>query len=223
MIRLAISVEGPTEEDFVKRVLADRLREAGVEPAPILIGKARGRSGGGNVSVERLAREMALLHWNFDAVTSLVDFYGFRRRKDAETVDRLEERVYRAIRKRISGDPDPRRIIPYVQQYEFEGLLFSDVDAFRVIEASADSLQALRNVRRQFPTPEDVNGRPDTAPSKRIAGVMQQYETRGYSKIRDGPLIAGETGLDVICRECPRFDEWIRRLKALGNSERESR
>lgn len=216
MIRLAISVEGRTEEEFVNQVLGDRLREACVEPTPILIGKARGGSGGGNVSVERLASDMARLHWNFDAITSLVDFYGFRGRRDAETVDELEGRVCRAILEELPEDPDPRRIIPYVQQYEFEGLLFSDVDAFQVIEASAGSLQALRTIRGRFPTPEDINDHPDTAPSKRIAGVMRQYGMRGYSKVVHGPLIAEETGLEVICRECSRFKEWTRQSKTLG-------
>ena len=220
MIRLAISVEGRTEERFVKGVLADdsHLREAEVTPTPILIGRARGKGspGGGNVSVERLASEMAFLYWSFDAVTSLVDFYGFRGREDAETVDRLEERVGRAIRGRLPGDFESGRIIPYVQQYEFEGLLFSDVDAFDAIGASAESLQALRNVRGRFPTPEDINDRPATAPSKQIDEVMRKYGTRGYSKIRDGFLVADKTGLDVICQECPRFGEWIGRLKTLG-------
>ena len=46
-----------------------------------------------------------------------------------------------------------------------------------------------------------ANGSGKSAPGKRIAGVMRQYGRRGYSKIRDGFLITGETGLDVICRE----------------------
>ena len=220
MIRLAISVEGRTEERFVKEILAgdSYLREAGLAPTPILIGRARGKGspGGGNVSVERLASEMAFLYWRFDAVTSLVDFYGFRGREDAETVDRLEERVGRAIRGKLPGDFEPGRIIPYVQQYEFEGLLFSDVNAFDEVGASAESLQALRSVRSRFSTPEDINDRPATAPSKRIAEVMQKHGTRGYSKVRDGFLVAEKTGLEVICQECPRFGEWIGRLKTLG-------
>ena len=214
MIRLAISVEGRTEEQFVKRVLADHLREAGVEPTPILIGRARGsgRPGGGAVSVERLASEMGSLYRTFDAVTSLVDFYGFRERKDEETIDELENRLRRRIYERIAGNPDPQRIIPYVQQYEFEALLFSDVDAFTaLIGASAESLQVLRNVRAQFPTPEDTNDHPETAPSKRIAGAMP-----GYRKVVGGASIAEETGLPVIRRECPRFNGWIGRLNALG-------
>ena len=49
MIRLAISVEGRTEEEFVNNVLADHLRDRDVEPAPIPLG--------GDVTVERLASE----------------------------------------------------------------------------------------------------------------------------------------------------------------------
>ena len=101
MIRLAVSVEGRTEEEFVKAMLADHLRGRGVEPTPILIGRARGGSGGGNVSVERLVPEMRDLYWSFDAVTSLVDFYGFRGRGDRETADELEERLGRAAPGRL--------------------------------------------------------------------------------------------------------------------------
>ena len=58
MTRLAISVEGPTGEEFSKAVLTPHLRLHGIEALPILLGRARGRSGGGNVSVERLVSEM---------------------------------------------------------------------------------------------------------------------------------------------------------------------
>ena len=62
MKRLAISVEGQTEESFVRDVLAERLRLKEVEPYPILIGRARSDGvGGGNVSVERLVMEMVRL------------------------------------------------------------------------------------------------------------------------------------------------------------------
>ena len=90
MIRLAISVEGQTEEDFVKSVLADHLRMKEVETTPILLGRARGTGDGGNVRVEPLTKEMVVLRQSFDAVTSLVDFYGFRD-KGSRAVEELEE------------------------------------------------------------------------------------------------------------------------------------
>ena len=208
MIRLAISVEGPTEEEFVKQFLADHLRERGVEPTPILLGSARGRSAGGNVSVERLVLEVAHLFHFFDAVTSLVDFYGFRRKGD-RTVDELEE----DLRQKLGRLWHPKRVFPYVQRHEFEGLLFSDVSVFAgLVEAPDGSVEALQNIRSQFQTPEDINDNKDTAPSKRIKKIIPRYDKRV-----NAPLLAVEIGLDKIRTECPRFNDWVTSLESLGS------
>ena len=192
MIRLAISVEGPTEEEFVNNILADHLRTRGVEPQPILLN--------GNVTIERLASDIARLIWSFDRVTSLVDFYGFRD-KNTATPEQLEQRIHKRVDTKINRSWNQSHVIPYVQQHEFEGLLFSDVDAFdKLIGASHESKQALQNIRSQFPTPEDINDNSDTVPSKRIVKVIPRYK-----KVVDGPLLAMEIGLAAIRDECPRF------------------
>ncbi len=93
----------------------------------------------------------------------------------------------------------------------FEGLSFSDVGAFSgLIEAPAGSVEALRIIRAQFPTPEDINDNQDTAPSRRIQGVIPHYRKRLH-----GPLVAMETGLETIRAECPRFDAWMTNLESL--------
>lgn len=211
MIRLAISVEGQTEEEFVKNLLAPHLREKGVEPTPILLGRARGSSAGGNVSVEQLTLEMIYLRRSFDAVTSLVDFYGFRR-KGNKTVDELEE----TLRQKLGHLSHPQKVFPYIQQHEFEGLLFSDVSIFSSLvdepAESAEAVEALQNIRSQFPTPEDINDNKDTAPSKRIEKVIPRYK-----KTVDGPLLAMEIGLVKIRAKCPRFDGWVTSLESLGS------
>ena len=214
MIRLAISVEGQTEEEFVKNVLADHLWRIGVYPTPILLGRARGGSIGGNVSVERLVPEMVRLLHSFDAVTSFVDFYGFRR-KGNKTVDELEKDMTRQIRKKLGHRWHPEKVLPYVQQYEFEGLLFSNVNAFEnAIDASEESIEELRSIRVRFLTPEDINDNSETAPSKRIVKVITQYEKSLY-----GPLIAIEIGLDTIRAACPRFSDWLTRLESLRSKD----
>ena len=208
MIRLAIAVEGETEEEFVKNVLAPHLRDRGVESYPI---KPGGR--GGSISVERLASEMARLRRNFDFVTSLVDLYGFRNRRQAETVEQLEERVDGAVDSAVGHDRERSRVFAYVQRHEFEGLLFSKVDAFGLVPGGApDSVAALRSIRAAFPTPEDINDGVETAPSKRIVRVFTTYRKRLY-----GPLVAEEIGLANIREECLRFDAWVGRLESLGD------
>ena len=212
MTRLAVSVEGQTEEEFVKQVLADHLRARDVESTPIVLGRARGRSGGGRVSSDRLASEMACLYHSFDVVTSLVDFYGFRDKGD-RTVQELETYLAGRVAKTVGRTWDERRVVPYVQRHEFEGLLFSDVEVFATeLNFPQDSVADLRGVREQFDTPEDINDQAQTAPSKRIAGIIPTY-----SKVLHGPVLAREIGLDTIRAECPGFDAWITRLESLGD------
>lgn len=122
MIRLAISVEGQTEEEFVKHVLGEHLKPFGVDVTPIQVGSARNRWKGGNVSESALIAEMRLLSHNFDAVTSLVDFYGFRG-KGNRTADELVADLGEELRGKLGPRVRFDRVIPYVQLHEFEGLL----------------------------------------------------------------------------------------------------
>lgn len=207
MIRLAIVVEGPTEQEFVRNVLAGHLLGRDMAVVPTLVG-----SNGGDVTIERLSSGMVRLFYPFDFVSSLVDFYGFRDRNGA-TVDDLENRINAAVDLKIARSWDRSRVFAYVQQYEFEGLLFSDVNAFAALPGVADSIvPALAAIRGQFPSPEDINDGPDTAPSKRIANLIT-----GYSKVVDGLRVADVIGLDTIRAQCPRFSRWVARLEASGN------
>ena len=211
--RLAFSVEGQTEYEFVRSVLADHLRRKWVEATPILLGRAGdGGPGGGNVNVKRLVSDMVLLYQSFDFVTSLVDFYGFRD-KGEMTVEELEERLTQEIQAKIHRGWDQRRVIAYVQRHEFEGLLFSDVTAFgTLMGASNQSVAQLRETRSKFSTPEDINDNKATAPSKRIVTAISRYQ-----KPVDGPLVAMEIGLATIRAQCPRFHRWVTSLESLGN------
>lgn len=210
MIRLAVSAEGHTEVAFVTSVLRDHLWPMKVMPYGLLLGRARdARGGGGDVTVARLVEDMLRWQSNFDAVTSMVDFYGFRGKGD-RTIEVLEEHVAQEVAVRA---PRARHLFPYVQAHEFEGLLFSDVTAFRVLGASTRDIDALKAVRRRFTTPEDINDSREGAPSKRIAQVLRKYR-----KPLDGPLIAKTIGLETIRQQCPRFGAWLSRLETLAQS-----
>ncbi len=204
MIRLAIVVEGETEERFVEDVLAGHLLSLGVAPFPILLR--------GNVNVERLTRRMANLRRNFDSVTSLVDFYGFRG-KGTDTVDQLEQRVFDQIDTRIRRSWDQSQVFPYVQMHEFEGLLFTDAEAFAAVpNATPEIIETLGSIRSGFATPEDINDSSETAPSKRIEKLLP-----GYQKVVHGPDLIAAIGLDAIREQCPRFNEWLSRLESLAS------
>ncbi len=206
MIRLAIVVEGETEEEFVKRVLTAHLQTREVQATPHSIG--------GNVTVERLAYEMANYFWSYDRVTSLVDFYGFRNKGQASRED-LEARIHEQVSKNIKRSWDRSRVFPYVQQYEFEGLLFSDVMVFgKLLDRPPNLVEKLSAVRSRFPTPEEINDNKETKPSRRIKDLMPSYQKRV-----DGPFLAGSIGLATLRTECPRFGRWLARLEQLENQQ----
>ena len=208
MIRLAISVEGPTEEEFVNSLIVNHLRAKGIETQPVSLD--------GNITVPRLAQEMVNLFWQgYHFVTSLVDFYGFGD-KGEQTICELEHAVFDEVSRLIRRSWDQRSVFPYIQRHEFEGLLFSDVNGFSTLGVpgiDAACLQSLRGIRHHFDTPEDINDDQATAPSKRIEALIPRYRKRLH-----GPLVAELTGLGRIRAECPRFNEWVTRLETLSLS-----
>ena len=201
-MRLAISVEGPTELEFVKNVLDVHLREKGVE--------AQAFSIDGDVTVGRLSQDMANHYSKFDRVTSLVDFYGFRNKSTATPED-LERLIHQAVGEEIKDSWDAAAVIPYVQLHEFEGILFSEVRAFsEVMLVPAGGIEKLKAVRECFPTPEDINDSKETAPSKRILEAIPRYNKRV-----NGYMVAEAIGLEKIRSECSRFNRWLTSLESL--------
>jgi hypothetical protein len=67
-----------------------------------------------------------------------------------------------------------------------------------------------RQIRDEFPTPEDINDNSRTAPSKRVAGVFPSYQ-----RALEGTLAARAVGVERMRQECPHFHEWVQRLEAL--------
>lgn len=164
--------------------------------------------------MERVAQHIVFEYQCFDRITTLVDLYGFAgaagRDKRA-----LEQAILSKSREQIAhfrGD----WVLPYVQQYEFEALLFSDVDRFEWVQDGwcDRAHQQLKAIRAQFATAEDINNGPQTAPSKRIAAVFAPGQ---YSKVVHGPLIAEAIGLPRIRAECRGFDDWVSALEAWGD------
>ena len=205
MIRLAVVVEGQTEREFVKQVLAEHMWTHGVDPRPVMIGRT-----GGDVTVPRLALRMTKLTRSFEYVTSLVDYYGFRG-KGSDSPDELVARISGHIAS--LGRTRAQRITrPYVQVHEFEGLLFTDVNVFAdVLYLPKGAVESLRSIRARFPTPEDINDDRATAPSKRII-----QEVPAYDKRKNGPDLAEAIGLTAIREACPRFGRWLTWLESLG-------
>lgn len=201
MVRLAISVEGLTEERFVKKLLVPHLRNRQVTAIPLLLGRS-----GGDVSLSRIKKDLSHLAKSFDKVTTLYDFYGFRGKSTDETKESLEQKILDSVAEPLQG-----RILPYVQMYEFEGLLFSSPNAMEYTIKEDGISHWAKGVLNKFGgNPEDINDSRQTAPSKRL-----ERET-GYIKTVHGPDIAEEIGLDALRKTCSGFGVWLDQLEKLN-------
>ncbi|MGC8541049.1 MAG: DUF4276 family protein [Phycisphaerae bacterium] len=226
MIRVNIVVEGQTEETFVNEVLAPALGYRGVYLTPRLLG-APGKQGG-NVNYARVRMDVsAFLKQDKQAYcTTLIDLYGLGngfpgndptpigvlRRPEPGRASQIEQAVKSDIISTLGDNwRADIRFIPYIQQYEFEGLLFSDPVALAQGISQPQLANKFQAVRVAFATPEEINDSPHTAPSKRILQIHPPYQ-----KLLHGVLAAKKIGFGTMRRECPRFNAWISRLEALG-------
>ena len=94
--------------------------------------------------------------------------------------------------------------------HEFEALLFAGPEKFAAWIDDQWPVESLNKIVSAHKTPEHINDSPNTAPSKRIAELMPQYQ-----KTLHGPLIAADIGLNVMRQACPHFNGWLLRLEQL--------
>ena len=142
MPRILVHVEGQTEEAFVNTVLAPHLYRVGyTNVSARLVGNARQRSRRGGIRPWSSVRRDILNHLRGDQTalaTTMVDYYGLPHtwpgRGQAGRQATLSQRaasVEQAVLEDVSTEIGyPARFVPYVVMHEFEGLLFSDPDAF---------------------------------------------------------------------------------------------
>ena len=214
MIRVCIVCEGPTEVEFVKSCLAPYLLDSQILAFPSLLRAPSGNHRGGRVKVERLVKFISHQYHQADRITTLVDFYGFQDRA-SRTRAELEADILSGV-ERCTKKYDSRFVLPYVQMHEFEGLLFTNTQAFEwVVDGwNEDTKEALEAVVQAFDNPEEINNSRETAPSKRILRIFEG----AYSKTVHGPLIADSIGMDDIRSKCPAFSEWVGKLQGWGSA-----
>lgn len=208
-----ILVEGVTEEEFVEKVLAPYLIKYEIyDVRPILMQTSPGFKGGDVKYVRYKNNAERLLHSEKDVVvTSLIDFFrlqsDFPNYSQGLTMFDKVERV-EFLENEILKDTNHPRFIPYIQLHEFEGLLFSDIEAFNILpELSPDQQKKLKQIVDEYPNPELINDKPETAPSKRLKQIIPTYK-----KTLHGPYLAEEIGMEQILKQCPRFAVWVNKL-----------
>lgn len=206
MSRVCIICEGQTEQRFIEDCVKPLLLDSMIYIHTELLG--------GNVSSQRIARFVRSSFSDFDYVTTFVDFYGYKNTNAATRIE-LENEIMAAVEAVIKGANIQQKFKPYVQMYEFEALLFTDVNEFDWVQDgwSADALEKLRGISASFDTPEAINNSKETAPSKRLEVIFAHH----FDKLEHGPIIADSIGIQRIREACPNFNEWLSWLESLGD------
>lgn len=226
MARLLVHVEGETEESFVNLVLAEHLYAGSYEKVSArLIGNARLRERRGGIRPWYTVKKDILNHLREDReclATMMVDYYGLPQGGQsawpgraaatavpfAQKAASVENALHADVAEALGGEFEARRFLPFVVMHEFEGLLFSDCDAFADGIGRPELANPFRDIRGVFATPEEINDSPITAPSKRVEALFE-----GYQKPIFGTQAALRIGLTTIRAECPHFRAWLRLLE----------
>lgn len=226
--RLLIHVEGETEETFVRELIAPHLVAAGFDKvAPKLLGNARARSRRGGIRSWAAAASDIVQKLREDPgsyASTLVDYYalpsggpdGWPNRDGTSSLphaDRavaIEGGMERAVNGVFAATSRPRRFVGGVLLHEFEALLFSDCTAFAEGVGLPGLATAMSDIRARFPSREDIDDSPVTAPSKRMIGLVPTYQ-----KPIMGNIGALHIGLGPMRAHCPHFNRWLTRLEAL--------
>jgi len=224
MSRVVVVCEGETEEEFVRDVLAPAFYGLSLYLEPQMVETSPGHRGGA-LNYDRVKPHLrnTLRQKSAPVVTTLFDLYKLDRRfpgyEQAMSMPDLGRKLT-VLRHELHEDVAaaagcrPERFIPYIQPYEFEALLFSDVPTLTLVEpgwqAASDALAAARAAAE---SPEHINDRPETKPA---AHLERELNNPSYRKRRHGPIAAQKIGLAKIEAECAFFAAWLAQIRELA-------
>ncbi len=216
MTRVYLLVEGQTEEAFVNELLLPHYAAVGLYLMPIIVSTSPSYKGGvvsfGKIKpqIERLCKQDAAAYVStmFDLYALPNDFPGKTTEEYPVTGTGAQKATF--LEQQLKANIAQRNFIPNLIVHEFEALLFVQPEQFGVWVDDATVVATLARIRQGL-LPEDINEKPQTAPSKRILATMPNYQ-----KTVHGPLIACDIGLDAIRSACPHFHAWLQKLEALS-------
>ena len=206
-----IYCEGQTEESFVNDVLYPYFSRMDIYVTPIIHKTKRTPTKafkGGVSKYAPIKDELIKLCQDSNCiVTTMFDYYAMP--EDTPFIDHQDIDIYKRIdfiENAINEDIGYKNLLFNLVLHEFEALLFSEPQAFEHI-ASDRVVRQLQAIRNSAETPEHINNSAETAPSKRIQNVVN-----GYSKVRQGIIVAKYIGIDKMMSECKHFSAWINKI-----------
>lgn len=221
IVNVVAIVEGKTEQEFIKSIVAPYLAGKNIYITPIQVSKPGSK--GGDVRFSRVIRDIAnhLKQRQDTVITTFLDLYGLKEWPYLESVfgeqhhDNMIKRLYavtdEALKNEFAEHIVQQRIVPFFAIYEFEALLFSGPE--KLAKHLNCSQNAVYRILEKCGEPEKINNSPQTAPSKRLDALSYRKK---FKKISEGITIAEDIGIDIMRKKCPQFNGWLKQLEAVG-------
>lgn len=234
--RVLAVVEGPTEFSVLNSTVAAHLGARGVYFYPKIVGRP-GHKGGVYRSFASVAKEIVNLFKQEPqaVVTTFFDFYAMpddwpgvseakRAKQQGHQTGDIAAIVERAMAEVIgeqTRDLQTPTFIPYVQMHELESLLFAGPQEMADVFTQPTLALRFTAIVAECGGCEEINDRPESAPSKRIESLFPRYRKgRDKHKAEDrrphAPSIAKRIGIERLREACPHFSEWIGELEQLA-------
>jgi hypothetical protein len=227
MIRLYMYVEGQTEQQYAETVLRAHLARHDVFVAGAILAATKRRRGviqrgGGRHflpmrnDLSRLLREHKQSDVRFTTMFDLYALYtDFPGTDEANMQKHIPHERVKTLENALALEMNDARLVPYIQLYEFETILYCELDAFEIYYGPRrKELEALAaDAGNLLETPEMIDDGRESAPSKRIARQFPDYPD---AKPRAPVDIATMIDLSVVRSKCPHFNKWLTALEKLG-------
>ncbi len=219
MIRGYVICEGQTEETFIRDVIAPVLAHQQIYLTALLISTSKNNKGGA-LTYERVKRFVinSLKEKNV-FITTFFDLYALDNNFPDFSESQKQSDIYKkvacleqafkedVVKENLSFT---NRFLPYIQPYEFEGLLFSDIAKLTEIETKwARATNELQSIRGSAETPEHINDGYESKPSARLKKLLNNPN---YRKTYHGTLAIQAIGIDKLLAECLHFSKWYNQL-----------
>jgi len=150
-------------------------------------------------------------------VTTMLDYYrlpsdfpGMDSRPMHGTPMQRITHVENAIAEHFAS---PGNFLPFLVLHEFEAWLFSSPDELPRALTEPSKRNQFEAICASVATPEEINERPDFAPSKQIQRMFPAYK-----KTLHGPTTAARIGVERIRAACPHFNDWMIKIEAFADS-----
>jgi Domain of unknown function (DUF4276) len=221
-VKINITAEGQTEEQFAKRILSLFLIHSSVTVDARRVRTSKDKIKtyrGGLLDYGKAKKD--IIEWmkedrNPDVYfTTMFDLYAlptdFPRYEESKQISDPYRRV-EFLEKAFSEDINDRRFIPYIQLYEFEALVLSNPSKLSIeyFDREKEINKLTELLIKNNDNSELING--NNPPSKQILKLIPEYD-----KVAIGSTLEAFDEMDILRERCKHFGYWLTKLENLTN------